>query len=523
MAVILVEKRKLEKMCGHPIKKAVDSLTSIGMPVEEGTAPGELEVEVTPNRPDLFCIEGISRAIRSYCGEGTPEYSTKPSKYTLSVAPEVRKPFPAISAAVVKGVKVTEDVLVDLMQMQEKLHATIGRKRRKMSAGIYDLDKIRGEMGYFVSNGKEKFVPLGMQEEMSYKDVLVKHEKGREFAHLVGDEAVMIRDEGGVFSFPPIINDEKTRVTTETENVLIESTGTCMETVKRTVNIIATALADRGGDVYEVGVGGESHPDFSYAKMKLDVEEANKVLGLSLKEKDVGKALMKMGIVVEKGKYASIPPYRTDIISFTDVVEDIAIGHGYGNLEPTLPKLSTSGGGMDGEDRIHDAMVGMGFLEAKTYILTNMEKLGAVHRADGVLKTENSASEEFTCIRTSLVPGLVECFSNNKMKGLPQLFYELGRTYQKGERKRLCFGVMADGASITDVQAYLQALMNEMGLEYELRGAPDPCFIGGRSAKIVVGGKLVGVLGAVHPTVLEKFGAGHAIALCEMEVGCLLG
>jgi phenylalanyl-tRNA synthetase beta chain len=269
--------------------------------------------------------------------------------------------------------------------------------------------------------------------------------------------------------------------------------------------------------VYQVKVGGEEHPDFSYAKVKVDIGEANRVLGLSLKEKEVGNALKKMGIGMD-GKYAMVPPYRADIISFTDILEDIAIGYGYENLEPTLPEVSTTGAGIEEEEPIHNALVGMGFLEAKTYILTNPKKLEAAFRNKGILKTENSASEEFTCIRTSLIPGIIECFANNKMKGLPQYFYEMGRVYRKGETTRLCFGVMMDGASITDIQPYLQTLMREVGGKFELKGASDPCFVEGRCAKIIVGGEECGVIGAVHPGVLEKFGVGHAIALCEMEI-----
>ncbi|MBN2122435.1 phenylalanine--tRNA ligase subunit beta [Candidatus Micrarchaeota archaeon] len=520
MAVINVEKKKLEKMCGHSEKKIIDCLTNIGMPIEGGEA-GIIEVEITPDRPDLFCIEGLSRAIRAYYDKENNEYSAKPSKYSIAVSPKTRKVRPAISAAVVKGLKITEEVLVDLMQMQEKLHTTVGRKRRKMAIGIHDLDKLEGEMEYFVSSGKERFVPLEMEGEMGVGEVLEKHEKGRAFAHLVGEDAVLIKDEKGVFSFPPIINGERTRVTTETRNVLIESTGTCDETVKKAVNIIATALSDKGGEVYEVKVGDEKHPDFSYGKVKMELSEANRVLGLNLSEKEASKALLKMGIKV-KGGYALVPPYRADVISFTDILEDIAIGYGYENLEPTFPEVCTTGSGLDSKEPIHDALVGMGFLEIKTYILTNMEKLEATCRNTDVLMIENSASEEFTCLRTSLIPGLLGCFANNKMKGLPQLFYELGRVYQKKEESRLCFGVMMDGASITDVQPYLQTLLRELGKEFELKAESDPCFIGGRCAKVIIGGKDCGVIGAIHPATLEKFNTGHAIALCELDVEALI-
>ncbi|MCP4647220.1 MAG: phenylalanine--tRNA ligase subunit beta [bacterium] len=519
MAVINVDFKKLEKMSGHSEKKIIDCLTNIGMPVEPGEEGG-LVVEVTPNRPDLFCVEGISRAVRSYYEKTVYGYNAKKSDYVLSVSPKTAKVRPAICAAVVKGLEIDEELLLDLMQMQEKLHDTIGRKRKKIAVGIHDLDKVSGKMEYAVASD-EKFVPLEMEEEMDVRGVLKTHPKGIGFAHLVEKEAVVISDDAGVLSFPPIINSERTRVSIDTKNLLIESTGTSVEGVEKAVNIIATALVDRGGEVYVVKVGDKNYPDFSYSKVKIDIDEANRVLGLELTEREVEGALKRMGVGVEKG-YALVPPYRADVISFTDILEDIAIGYGYGNLEPSLPELSTVGGGNENDESIHDVITGMGFMETKNYILTNMEKLEATGRAEGALAIKNSASEEFTYLRTSLVPGILGCFSTNKMKGLPQLYYELGVVYKKKEYGSLCFGLMDEGVSITDLQAYLQTLMKELGKELVLKETEDPCFIKGRCAKILVGNEEIGVIGSVHPAILQKFGLEHAVVLCEIRESSLI-
>lgn len=518
MAVINVDFKKLGKMCGQGEKKIIECLTNIGMPVEEGDEGG-LVVEVTPNRPDLFPVEGIARAVRSYYGGEVQEYTAAPSEYMVGVSKETAGVRPAICAAVVKGLKLDEEMLVDLMQVQEKLHNTIGRKRKKVAVGIHDLSKIRGKMDYFVSNG-EKFIPLEMDKEMNAKEVLEMHPKGKAFAHLVEKEAVLIKDEEGVFSFPPIINGERTRVTTKTKDVLIESTGTSQETVDKMVNIIATALADRGGTIYQVDVGGRACPDFSCRSVVVDVKEANRVLGLDLDQKGVEKALLKMGIKLE-GDVALVPPYRADIISSTDIIEDIAIGYGYENLVPTLPALSTIGGGEAQEGELHEIFIGLGFMEIKTPFLTNLEKLEATGRGVGALSIKNSASEDFTQLRTSLVPGLLGCFSNNKMKGLPQLYYEVGGVYWGGEGIRVCFGLMDEGVSITDIQPYLQALAKTLGKTVELKETEDPCFIKGRCAAVILDGKECGVVGAVHPHALEKFGLEHAVAVCELDRGCL--
>ena len=514
MAVINVNFKKLEKMCGHSEKKIMECLTNIGMPVELGEEGG-LVVEVTPNRPDLFCVEGISRAIRSYYDDFLPEYNAKKSEYVLSVSSKTAKVRPAICAAVVKGLNIDEELLLDLMQMQEKLHETVGRKRKKIAVGVHDLDKISGKMEYVVASN-EKFVPLEMDENMDVWGVLEKHPKGIAFAHLVEKEAVVINDGKGVLSFPPIINSERTRVTTETKNLLIESTGTSVEGVEKAVNIIATALADRGGEVYVVKVGGKDYPDFSYSEVKINLKEANRVLGLELNEKEATAALRRMGVGVGKDS-ALVPPYRADIISFTDILEDIAIGYGYEKLEPTLPMISTVGGGSEEEKPIHDTLTGMGFMEIKSYILTNMGKLEATGRGKGALAIKNSASEEFTYLRTSLIPGILSCFSTNKMKGLPQMYYEFGEVYDEEEYKTICFGLMDEGISITDLQPHLQTLVKELGGKFVLEETEDSCFIKGRCAKILVGDKKIGVIGSVHPAVLQRFGLKHAVVLCEIK------
>ena len=519
MAVINVDFKKLEEMSGHSEREVIDCLTNIGMPVEKGEE-GALVVEVTPNRPDLFCVEGITRAVRSYYDKEVKEYTAGPSKYVIAVSKKTESVRPAICAAVVTGLEIDDEFLQDIMQMQEKLHDTIGRRRKKVAVGIHDLDKISGKMEYLVAS-KEKFVPLELEEELDVVGVLKKHPKGVAFAHLVEKDAVIITDEKGVISFPPIINSERTKVTTKTKNVLIESTGTSIETVGKAVNIVACALADRRGKIFQVNVGGKTCPDFSYAHVKIKLDEANRVLGLHLNQKEAAEALLKMGIK-GSGEVALVPPYRADVISFTDVLEDIAIGYGYENIEPTIPALSTVGNGLDQREALYNIFIGLGFIETKNYILTNMEKLKATGRESHALGILNSASEEFTYLRTSLIPGLLKCFATNKMKGLPQYLYEIGRVYKDREEDLVCFGLMREGASITTLQPYLQTLANELGKKLELVECKDPSFIRGRCAKILLNGKEGGVIGSIHPSVLEKFGLEHAIAICEIKENLLL-
>jgi phenylalanyl-tRNA synthetase beta chain len=144
--------------------------------------------------------------------------------------------------------------------------------------------------------------------------------------------------------------------------------------------------------------------------------------------------------------------------------------------------------------------------------------LSIVGKEKGALEIKNSTSEEFNLLRTSLLQSMLVCFSNNKMKGLPQHFYEIGMVYDGREEERLCFGVIGDGASLTSLQPYLQTLLKELGFEFELKSCVDSAFIKGRCVEILVGGKAIGVVGSVHPEVIEKFGLTTPVALCELRI-----
>lgn len=515
MAVVNVSSAALCKASGLKEEEVINILTNIGMPVEYGELQ-TLLVEVTPNRPDLFSVMGLARAIKAYARKEAPEYKVEKSDYALVVSSKTADARPAVSASVVKGLKIDEETLLGLMQLQEKLHDTIGRKRKKVAIGIHDLKPIVWPLEYTVAVG-DKFAPLDTKEEMDAWEVLKKHPKGAAFAHLVSRKAVIIKDKKGVISFPPIINSERTRVTHKTTDVLVDVTGTNQETVDAVLNIVTTALADLGGTIYEVKVGTRACPDFSPTKVKMKLREANSVLGLELTQKEAQECLLKMGIRCD-AENALVPPYRADIISFTDVLEDIAIGYGYENIKPTLPSLNTIGKGKNTRQDARETLQGMGFMEITTHVLTNKNLLSIVGRERGALEIKNSSSEEFNLLRTSLLQSMMVCFSNNKMKGLPQMFYEIGTVYEKKEEERLCFGIMGDGASLTSLQPCLQTFMKEAGVEFELKAAQDPAFIPGRCAEIFVGGKRVGVIGSAHPETIEKFGLTTPVALCELRV-----
>ena len=106
----------------------------------------EIKIELNDsNRPDLWCCEGIARQIRWRLSNKKEAYSflkAKKIKDEIIVSKELKDIRPHVAACTAKGIKVTEDILTQLIQTQEKLSYIFGRKRQGIAIGVYNLERI---------------------------------------------------------------------------------------------------------------------------------------------------------------------------------------------------------------------------------------------------------------------------------------------------------------------------------------------------------------------------------------------
>ncbi|MDD5337523.1 MAG: phenylalanine--tRNA ligase subunit beta [Candidatus ainarchaeum sp.] len=517
MAVVTISIQELKKLTGLDKKDMLEQLSETGMPAEEGE--GVLFVEVTPNRPDFFSIEGIVRTLNHLAGKAPRAYSMNSSEFKLVVDRSVGKQRPYAISTVLKNVDMDEDVLKSMIQLQEKLHETVGRKRKKVAIGMHNADAVTFPLTYkFVKNAS--FVPLDFSEEMDVQGVLAKHPKGQTYAHLVGPQYPMLCDQQGVISFPPIINSERTRVTAHTRNLVLDVTGTHQETLIGVLNILVCALADRGGEIYGVATGTKTYPELSWPAMPIKLKEITKLLGEKISKEDVQKHLARMGWRIDAKGNALVPPYRMDVSHYADMAEDIAISYGYNNFKPTLPGFFSIGSPNRAEDEFRDVMVGAGFLEMVNYVLTNQEKIANTK----ALKIINPKTEDFTLIRTALAASLLENIASNKTQEHPLKIFEIGRVYdvEVGEELRLGFAMCSDDVDFSVAKGMLQTLMQAKNAEIELKG--NDCgglFIAGRGALIHHRSKKIGLLGEVSPEILEKMKIDFPVCICEVNLKAL--
>jgi len=517
MAQVVITHSDLSELATVTREEAIGTLTMLGFPTEE-LADGGLNVEVTPNRPDALCVEGIARALNSYKSGKPPKYTVGKPKVNVVVDKSVSDVRPVFGCAAVLNVKMTESLLRSLMQLQEKLHETLGRKRRKVAIGIHDMDKVVPPFRYFACGRKDvSFVPLDREAKMTPDEILENHEKGIGYAHLVGERCPMITDRNGsVLSFPPIINGELTKLTRHSKNLFIDATGTSPEAVRQAVNIIVAALLDRGGQAEEVLVGKKPYRLLEEKRMALPVCEAERLLGIKLGKKKCGVLLAKMGHRVVGGS-VFVPGYRTDVISAVDLVEDIAIAYGFNNFEPTLPSFASIGKA-SAESPYHDLLVGLGFDETVTWTLSNREMAKkALLPQSAVIEIENPLTADFTAFRSAILPNLLTVLFESKNERLPVRIYEIGPVGAPDLEGRLAAVSMHPKASLSEIIGIVLSLAEATGRGIEVKPEDFGPFLKGRCAALYVDGKKKGFAGEISPQVLANFGLEQPA--CAFEIG----
>lgn len=517
MALVTISFSDLQGFVRMQRENLDGSLAAIGVPLEKFEGD-EVCVEITPNRPDLLSVEGLGRALASFSGRAPPSYAVKPSGIKATIDPSVRDIRPFVGFALVRNVCVTDALVKSMMQLQEKLHDTMGRKRKKVAIGLHDAGKVSPPFRYVaLPQDALSFVPLDSNEKMTFAQILQKHPKGKEFAHLVGALCPVILDsQQNVLSFPPIINGELTRVDERTKNILIDATGSSAGAVCSAISIIAAALADRGGQVFSVQIGAKEYPVLQSSKRRLPLAAAKKLLGIELSKKDAQKMLLKLGHPMQ-GDFVLVPAFRADIMDDVDLIEDIAIAYGYNNFEPSMPSFASVGKSVPSSP-LHELLVGLGFLEANSWLLSNKQLLSKANiSAQDAPKISNPLTSDFTLVRPSILQNALAALSESKNEKLPQKLYELGTVANPSQKEHLCAAITHPKASFSEIKSLFECIKRELMPELSTEPAEYAPFIKGRCAAILKDGKTIGYFGEISPSVLESFSLEQPVCALEME------
>jgi phenylalanyl-tRNA synthetase beta chain len=506
----------------------------------EGINDHEIEVEIFPNRPDLLSEQGMARALSAFMDikPGFKKYDVKKSGVKVVVDKSVKDIRPYTACAIVKGLKLSDDKIKELIQIQEKMHITYGRNRKKAAIGIYPLEHIKPPIYYKALYPEEiRFKPLDMNKDLSGSQILAIHPTGREYGYLLEGLAkypIFVDSKQSIMSMPPIINSNNVgKITLLTKDVFVECSGFDFNYLHTCLNIIVTALADMGGQIYNVEV---QYPDKKYVtpnlsgrEIKLEVEYINQKLGLNLKEADVKKYLGRMGHDY-KNKKVLVPNYRSDILHPIDLVEDIAIAYGYENFNGTTSDFSTTAHERPIEifnNNLRMILIGLGFIEIKNYHLTNKDAQSKLmNYAIDVVELENSVTQEYNVLRAWMTPSLMETLKYNKHYDYPQNIFEIGtvfrldNSYDTGvhETQRLGIALCGSDANFTKIKQILDVICEALNIKYDLTDTDHKSFIKGRAGRVVVNDAKIAYIGEIHPQVLMNWSIDMPVAILEINI-----
>jgi phenylalanyl-tRNA synthetase beta chain len=581
MPVVDVDPDELRQLTGHDEKsddELKDDLFNLGLEYEGETEEGFMQLEFAPDRLDRLSVEGVARSLRYQYGDDRGLYvpNTNDADWTFHVDESVPDGRPYVTGAVVRDVNLTEDALDSLIQLQEKLHATMGRKRAKAAIGIHDLTMVKGQSYDDDEGGPsitykgvdpegDSFVPLEADDEMTLAEVLERHETGTKFADLLDgfEQYPAIYDQLGLFSFPPVINGRRTEVEPESRDLLIELTGTDQWTIDHICNIICYALSARGGTIEEVDIEYASaemaddnyganlvRPDFEVRTKTLSHDRIETVLGIDLDRSTVLDLFERAGLSASVDESADaeetiyeveIPPNRVDVLHPMDLVDDLGRAYGFNELEPRYPDVGTVGGRHERtrlEDAARASLVGLGFEDLLNFHMisadANYDRLGIEPGTDVVgagepVEITGPYSEDYTQLRSWVLPSLLMVLENNTHRAYPQELAEIGlaaavdetENTNVAEWRSIGAVVARHDATYEDAKARLAALCEDFDVDLETPATEHPTFIPGRVADVVIDGETVGVIGEIHPQVLVDHDLELPVAAFELRLDAL--
>jgi phenylalanyl-tRNA synthetase beta chain len=533
MVVVSLDYADLISLLGKevPLEELENLIPMMGAG-HEGVEDGVIRMEIFPNRPDMYSVEGVARALRGFLGieEGLPRYEVKVSGVDFIVDENVKEVRPHVVAGLVRGLKLTEEMVASIVELQERLHTGLGRKRKKVAIGLHDFDRVDPPFLYKAFGHEERsFVPLGGTEEMTLGEILRDHEKGREYGWILEGKELLpliLDSEERVLSFPPIINGNVTVLTPGTTNIFVDVTGTDFQAVSSALNIILTAMAERGGEIRSVTTiyadRAVETPDLTPRKKELSLKRTNSLLGLSLSPSEAVACLRRMRMDAEaRGDtlVLQIPAYRTDILHEVDLMEDVAIGYGFEKVEPLLPRHITLG--MAAElneftEVLRQILVGHGLQEVRT--LTFHDSDVPYKPREQPLHLLNPITTDLVVVRSGLLASILEILRLNRHRELPQRIFEIDDVVLGGLNRRCVAGALIHPkASFTEVKGLMQGVLRDLGLSMDVEEEEDENFLEGRCARTVVDGKPLGLFGELRPDVITSYELGYPVAAFELD------
>ncbi|MDO7256604.1 phenylalanine--tRNA ligase subunit beta [Borreliella burgdorferi] len=521
---------------------------------------GKIKIEFNDtNRPDLWSYLGLARQIKTYFFGEMPYYDFFSKKGDFKkfygeilVDGKMSQIRPFIFGFLAKGLIINDKMLETLIQFQEKLCQNYGQKRRRIAMGMYNSNFIKFPISYIASSPNHKFVPLGMDYELSLLEINEKHPKGLEYSHIIKNFdkfPLLLDDNNNVVSYPPIINSNNIgSLKVGDTDLFVEVTGIDFEATLLALSIAACDFYDMGFEILPVKTVFREPfnldfkelvcPYYFQEEVEFNVENINRLLGSNLTLERICLSLKKMGVNSYSKDFKNhiIPPfYRNDFLHEVDVIEDVMIGEGLSSFNPELPRAFAVGRLSPLEEfsrNVRNLMVGMGFQEMiYNYMGSKKDFIDRMNINDqNFLKVSNPMTENYEYIRASIIPNLLKSESVSSNFPYPHKIFEIGKVALKNldtiegtsTFTNLAFLMSGKEISFNEINSIVATLFYYLNIEINLIESKTTFYINGRGADIVIEGFNIGGFGEISPYVLNNFGIFIPCSVFEVNINKLM-
>lgn len=521
------------------------------------------KIEVPANRYDLLCMEGLVRGLLVFLKKmEAPRYKPlKPSSGKLQrliIKPETAQVRPIGLAAVLRNIKFTQTSYNSFIELQDKLHQNLGRRRSLVSIGTHDLDTVEGPFTYEALPPEQiKFIPLNQTKEFTAVELmeLYSYESHlKPYLSIIQDKPVypVIYDKNRVvLSMPPIINGDHTRISLDTHNVFIDITATDITKAKIVLDTLVTMFSQYCDQQFTAEYAEvewpdgrvELYPELKYRNETVSVDFINKKIGIDETADNVANLLTRMclqsEVIDEKKIKVEIPPTRPDVLHACDIVEDVAIAYGFNNVKMTFPKTNTVGHQLPVNkltDQLRLEVALAGFTEALTFALCSRDDVATNLHIDikdiPAVHISNPKTYEFQVARTTLLSGLLKTIAANRRMPTPMKIFEISDVVLKSSEKdvgaknqrRLCAVYYNKTPGFEVIHGLLDRVMQILNIPFEkengyyIKAAEDPTYFPGRCADVYVNRNAIGKVGVVHPDVVRAFDLHMPVSALEINI-----
>lgn len=538
----------------------LDDELEVGTDIRDvfGLNENVVEFEITSNRPDCFSIIGLARETAVTFGKPfnvkKPEYKQNDEDINDTISVEVKDSEKCLrySAKMVKNVKIGPSP----KWMRERLHA----------AGVRSINNIVDITNYVLLEYGQPMHAFDLRDLAGNKIVVRRANEGEtiktldEIDRTLDANSLVICDSEKAVAIAGVMGGFNSEVKPDTTTVVFESAtfdGASVRLTAQKVGLRTEASSryekgldpnntipalDRACELVEMlgcgeVVGGLIDIQGKTREPKVLAfrpEKINKFLGTEIPTDEMVEYLEKLEFVVDTDKMTvAAPTFRPDIEGEADVAEEVARMYGYDKIPSTLLSGEATKGGKNSrqlaEDKVGEIMTSQGMYEICTYTFTSpsvYDKLNIA--ADSELrknvKITNPLGEDTSVMRTTTIASTLDILARNyNQRNESARVFEIGRIYiptESGklpdEKETIMMGMYGPSVDFYDIKGVCETLFDGFGLKNVKFKAltENPTFHPGRTAEISVDGKVLGVVGEIHPSVLAKYG---------IEVPCYVG